>query len=181
MKNMTLVDIRVADEAWIALALLHRENPRRESFSMREIVDRVRREQAHPDFRPGIQPHISLHNVANLPPNPARYRLFYKLPDVTYRLYRPGDDSHPGRTGKIHPDPAGLPQQYRTLVDWYENEYCSAQPLTDEDDPILKMSGVGRELWADVDADEYVSDLRRGWESPELPGMTKSAVIGRKQ
>lgn len=172
--------IRVADEAWVALALLHRENPERQSFSMREIADRVRREQAYPELRPGIQPHISLHNVANLPPNPARYRLFYRLPDATYRLFRPGDDAHPSRTGKVHPDPADLPLPYRGLVDWYEKDYCAAHPLTEDDDPILKMSGVGRQIWADIDADEYVSDLRRGWETPEPPGLSKSARAGRK-
>lgn len=161
--------LRVADEAWISLALLHRENPKRESFSMREIVDRARREQASPELRPGIQPHISLHNVANLPPNPARYRMFYRLPDATYRLYRPGDHANPARTGKMHPNRSDLPPQYRALVDWYDAEYCSVRPVCEEDDPVLRMSGVGSELWAGVNADEYVNELRRGWDAIEDP------------
>ena len=33
--------IKVADEVWIGTALLHREQPARESFSTAEIVDRV--------------------------------------------------------------------------------------------------------------------------------------------
>jgi hypothetical protein len=33
----------------------------------------------------------------------------------------------------------------------------------EEDDPILKMCGVGKEIWADVDADEYVRSLRANW------------------
>jgi hypothetical protein len=36
--------IKVADEVWIATALLHRENPKREDFSVSEIVARARRE-----------------------------------------------------------------------------------------------------------------------------------------
>jgi hypothetical protein len=32
-----------------------------------------------------------------------------------------------------------------------------------EEDPILKMWGLGRELWKDVDLDEYVAELRRDY------------------
>ena len=30
-------------------------------------------------------------------------------------------------------------------------------------DPILALRGVGRELWADEEADAYVSRLRKSW------------------
>ena len=36
--------IKVAAEVWIATALLHRENPKREDFTVAEIVERARRE-----------------------------------------------------------------------------------------------------------------------------------------
>ena len=32
-----------------------------------------------------------------------------------------------------------------------------------EEDPILQMWGVGKEIWADTDADEYVRSLRANW------------------
>jgi hypothetical protein len=35
--------------------------------------------------------------------------------------------------------------------------------MKEEDDPILKMRGVGKEMWASTDADEYVRDLRSNW------------------
>ena len=35
--------------------------------------------------------------------------------------------------------------------------------MKEEDDPILKMRGVGKEIWAGTDADEYVRDLRSNW------------------
>jgi hypothetical protein len=35
--------------------------------------------------------------------------------------------------------------------------------MNDEDDPILQMRGVGKGIWADVDADEYVRTLRANW------------------
>ncbi|MEW6687149.1 MAG: ribonuclease H-like domain-containing protein [Candidatus Edwardsbacteria bacterium] len=30
-------------------------------------------------------------------------------------------------------------------------------------DPVLSMSGLGKEIWKDVDADDYVKGLREGW------------------
>ena len=32
-------------------------------------------------------------------------------------------------------------------------------------DPILALRGLGKEIWADEDADAYVRRLREGWES----------------
>ena len=37
--------------------------------------------------------------------------------------------------------------------------------MNQDEDPILQMWGLGKEIWADTDADEYVADLRSGWES----------------
>lgn len=31
-------------------------------------------------------------------------------------------------------------------------------------DPLLVLRGSGKELWADKHADEYVNDMREGWE-----------------
>ena len=31
-------------------------------------------------------------------------------------------------------------------------------------DPILNLRGMGRALWAEEDADAYVSRVRHGWE-----------------
>src|SRR5579862_655952 len=156
--------IRVADEAWLALALLHSEHPDRDSFSAREILDRVKAEQVTPELRPGVQVHIYLHNVANVEPNSAKYRMFYKLAGDTYRLYRPTDPAHPGRKGKMTPDREELPGKYHYLLDWYEREYSNKHSAAkEEDDPILQMVGVGKEIWADTNADEYVQNLRSDW------------------
>ena len=158
----------VADEAWLGLALLHREQTEKESFTAREILDRIKSERASPELRPGLQPHIYLQNVANLPPNSARYRMFYKLPDDTYRLYRPGDPTHPSRKGKMTPAREEFPDKYHYLLDWYEHEYCDREKnMKEEDDPILSMRGVGKEIWAGTDADEYVRSLRANWYGDE--------------
>ena len=156
--------VLVADQCWVALASLHREHPARTSFTAREILDRITR-QSTGALRPGVQVHIYLHNVANLPPNSATYRLFYKLPDGTYRLFRPGDVAHPARKGKITPESSELPPEYHDLLAWYDQVYsrqASASRL--ESDPVLEMLGVGHELWAEESGDEFVARERRGWE-----------------
>ena len=156
--------IRVADEAWLALATLHYEHPDRESFSAKEILDQVKVEHVNPELRPGVQVHIYLHNVANVEPNSAKYRMFYKLANDSYRLFRATDAAHPARKGKMIPERDEFPPKYHYLLDWYEQEYCGRQSATkEEDDPILLMLGVGKEIWADTNADEYVQNLRSSW------------------
>ena len=164
-------DLRVADEAWLALASLHRENPARQDFSAGEIFERVRSEAIHTNLRPGVAPHISLHNVANLRANSARYRMFYRTPSGKYRLFRPGDDFHPSRTGKTKPERDELPEQYQELLDWYEKSYCAggANVRAAAKDPFLAMLGVGRDIWAGVNPDAYVDSLRVDWDSTGKP------------
>jgi hypothetical protein len=60
-----------------------------------------------------------------------------------------------------------LPEKYHHLIDWYEREYCKQERDTQsaqDRDPILRMWGLGKEIWQGVDADEYVRSLREDWE-----------------
>ncbi len=119
-----MAGIKVADEVWIATALLHRENPDRDSFSAAEIVDRVYKERLSDKLRPGVQVHAYLHCVANKRPNPGNYRMLYAPKDGGRRLFRTGDDYHPYREGgRIVPDRDSIPRDYRPLLDWYERDY----------------------------------------------------------
>jgi len=166
VEQRATVHILVADEVWVALAMLHQKHPRRTSFSAREILEQVKSERAHPDLRAGVQAHIYLHNVSNLAPNSARYRMSYKLEDDTYRLYRNGDTVHPLRRGKAAPRRNELPQKYHPLLDWYERDYCGGTLQKKTGDSwIDRIWGLGKHIWAGVDADEYVASLREGWES----------------
>lgn len=157
-------NVLVADEVWIALAMLHRRNPNRASFRASEIMEQVRKEGAHPQLRAGVSPHIYLHTVANIQPNGGAYRMLFKLDDDTYRLFRPTDHAHPRRKGKIIPDREDLSEKYHDLLDWYKDEYCARASNSSEEDPILRMWGMDKHLWAGVNADEYVTDLRAGWD-----------------
>src|SRR6266705_3916691 len=129
MKNQIITKVKVADEVWIAAALLHREHPEATDFSIEEIVDRARREGLHEPLRPGVYVHVVLHCVANRPPNPGRYRMLFETSQGRRRLFRIGDAYHPDREkAKIFPDPGDLPHQYEGLLGWYSDWSRNSRP-----------------------------------------------------
>jgi hypothetical protein len=158
-------ELRVADEVWIAVALLHREQPKRQDFSIEEIMERAGKESHGEALRPSIRVHVNQHCVANRPPNPARYRMLFETAPGRRRLFRDGDNYDAAREGaKIAPASAEIPSEYAGLLDWYRT--WSRQSAKDriKNDPLLALRGSGKELWADEHADEYVRRLRKGWE-----------------
>src|SRR5262245_14262351 len=158
-------EIKVADEVWVATALLHQEHPDREDFTVAEIVERAREERLTPELRPGVYVHAVLHCVANRPPNPGRYRMLVETGANRRRLYRPGDAAHEARRGaKMTPARSAIPARYQSLLDWYAREYVQQRRVKPEADPLLALRGSGREVWAEEHADEYVRRLREGWE-----------------
>ena len=165
MKKDVFTSLKVADEVWIAAALLHREHAQACDFSIEEIVDRARREGLHEPLRPGVYVHVVQHCVANRPPNPGRYRMLVETSEGRRRLFRIGDAYHPDRQkGKIFPDPGDLPHQYEGLLGWYSDWSRNSRPDSDESDPLLRLRGTGAHLWADETPDDYVERLREGWE-----------------
>jgi hypothetical protein len=158
-------ELKVADEVWIAAALLHREHPGRTDFTVAEIVERARQERLTPELRPGVYVHAVLHCVANRPPNPGRYLMLVETGPNRRRLYRPGDAADAARRGaKMTPARSAIPPRYHGLLDWYEREYAPRPGLEPEADPLLALRGSGREIWADEHADQYVRRLREGWQ-----------------
>ena len=96
--------VKVADEVWIVVALLHRERPKQLEFSVEEIMKRAEREAITRSLRPGFYVHVVQHCVANRPPNPGRYRVLMETPNGGRRLFRRGDPYHPQREGgKLNP------------------------------------------------------------------------------
>ncbi|HYL13605.1 MAG TPA: hypothetical protein VEV41_11250 [Terriglobales bacterium] len=158
--------IRVADEVWIVVALLHQECPKQPDFSIEEIMERANKESGKEPLRPGVYVHVIQHCVANRPPSPGRYRMLYETAPGRRRLFRPGDPYHPQREGgKMLPKPEDLPDnRFRGLLAWYDNWCREAASRAEEDDPLLALYGSGKELWADEHADKYVRRLREGWE-----------------
>ncbi|OFW14473.1 MAG: hypothetical protein A3F70_16695 [Acidobacteria bacterium RIFCSPLOWO2_12_FULL_67_14] len=153
--------IRVADEVWIATALLHREHPEAADFSLQEIAARLEREALTEIRRPGVYPHLSVHCVANRPPTTGTYRMLFETAPSRRRLFRAGDPYDPRRQGgKIVPNRAEIPPLYHELVDWYERTWAPAATS----DPLLELAARSRGLWKGVNADDYVRRLREGFE-----------------
>src|SRR5271163_1620099 len=91
--------LKVADEVWIATALLHRAHPSRADFSINEIVEQAMLVSPGSPLRPGVYVHVVQHCVANRAPNPGRYRMLFETSKKRRRLYRSGDSSDPARDG----------------------------------------------------------------------------------
>ncbi len=157
----TIALVSVADEVWIATALLHREQPGRPDFEKREILDRVAQEGLVKPQRPGVSAHISSHAVAGKKPQPNDYRMLVETERGRRRLYREGDYSHPARKGKIAPSPEDLPSDYLYLLDWYASWMKQGAKVDAKHDPFLKLQGIAKGVWNE-DAVAYVRRLREG-------------------
>src|SRR6202047_5680888 len=165
MKVVAHAKIKVADEVWIAAALLHREQRQREDFSIEEIVKRATTEGIFRVNRPGVYLHVVQHCVANRPPNPGRYRMLFETAPGRRRLFRNGDAYHPDREGaKTTPNREDLPFGFNGLISWYRDWSLAANNNASKEDPLLALRGSGKNLWADEHADDYVRRLREGWE-----------------
>lgn len=163
IKSETIIDLKVADQVWVATALLHKENPQRTDFSKQEIRHRAEKEHLAGAKRPGISQHISTHCVASRPPNPARHRMLTRTGTGRRRLFRYGDEFHPARAeGSITPRREDLPEQYHVLLDWYESEY-SKRGMRKEKEEGNKPRGATAETLMNLmgrisrgDADEMI-------------------------
>jgi hypothetical protein len=90
--------------------------------------------------------------------------MLYATGKLTRRLYRPGDTFHPGREGgKQVPAREEIPEPYHRLLDWYFEDYAGARDAA-EKHSLLVLRGMGKEMWAGVDPDEFVRRLREGWK-----------------
>ena len=93
--TLAKIGVKVADEVWIAAALLHREHPEKPDFTVEEIVDRAKQEGLFKPFRRGVYVHVIQHCVANRPPNPGRYRMLYETAPGRRRRGRPRSRGSP--------------------------------------------------------------------------------------
>ena len=183
-----LIDVSCAVEVFLATALLHREKPERNDFTIQEIVNRAARENVTGEMRSGVNVHASQHCVANRAPNPAKHRMLFATGKHTRRLLLPGDEVHSGRSGKIFPEPDEIPEKYQPLLEWAKQRYetgvsraymkrndeagqaASSLARAEHATPMrplqilldLRLAGV--HLVNGEDPDDYVRRLREGWE-----------------
>ncbi len=171
MESEPTSKVRVADRIWIATALLHLHFPTRSDFSKAEIRQKLEAEGLADGVERGtLNAHLDEHCVANVPPSTGKYRMLFEPTPGNLRLFRPGDLIHPGRIqrrkqSKSVPKREQVPSRYWYLLDWYETWCRGAQfqtaPNSWEDDPLIRLIGSGKHIWADEHADEYVENLRR--------------------
>lgn len=150
-------NIKVADQVWIALALLTRENPTRYGFRAAEIGERVRSEFGN--VSPGVPTHISTQCVATKPVNPAQIRMITKHGSLN-ALYREGDPCHPDRLGgKILPREQDLPSRYHDLLAWYRNSYAGQMKTFGPNAGLLRYTPAVGSGERDIAArhDEYLA------------------------
>ena len=177
--SVVSTDVSCAVEVFLAAVLLHREQPGRADFTIQEIVSRAARENITGEVRSGVNVHASQHCVANKAPNPSKHRMLFATGKHSRRLLLPGDEAHPGRTGKIFPDPDELPDRYLPLLEWAKARYkrgSTAPKVATENgenqsekavrwlESLFELQGLGKEHWKGIDPDEYVRKLREGWE-----------------
>jgi len=150
--------MKVADQVWVATAVLQRAHPERTDFSKGEIARQAKLEDPEGARRPGISQHISTHCVASRPPSPATLRMLTRSARGRRRLFRLGDDFHPLRAnGKTAPSREDLPEKYQNLLDWYETEYNRPRELERTErgataEALMKLIGrISRK-----DADEMI-------------------------
>jgi hypothetical protein len=166
---LTKPTIKVADEVWLAVAMLHQRHPVSLDFSIDEIMEFARAAKELRflgPMRPGFYVHVTQHCIANRPPSPARYRMLLETAPGRRRLFRPGDPCHPEREGgKSIPKVEDLPENwFRGVIAWYRDWSQDNIKERIKNDPLLALYGDGKDLWADETADEYVRRLREGWE-----------------
>lgn len=161
--------VKVADELYLIVALLHRENPSRDAFTIGEIIDRAAQEGlggGRADQK-SLRQHAYEHAAANIPPGKqgGRYRMVFRQEDNRIRLLRSSDYVHPERHQKFYPDKEEIPVEYQELLEWAKNRpepggADSVQWLRG----LYELRGLGKHIWEGVDPDEYVRGLREDWE-----------------
>ena len=161
--------LKVADELFIVLALLHREQPDRGAFEIREILSRARHEglgEDRPDQR-SLKLHAYQHAAANMPPGRGgRYRMVFRQRDNRIRLLSPSDYVHPDRHQKFYPAYEEIPAKYHELLDWAKQRCEKGRDAgsTNWLQGLHRLKGLGKEIWAGVDPDAYVRGLREDRE-----------------
>ncbi len=153
---------------WIAAATLHRERPGEPIFTAAEIRKRAAELELPGQGKLPAAPLTSQGLIANVSPSRNKCRFFYRescerAHTVCLRLFRDGDEYHPERrNGRVAPAAEELPEAYRPLLDWYWTKY-NPRPATSENDPILALRGVGKELWRSLGGTRFIEELRSNW------------------
>jgi len=167
-----MAKLSIADTIWLATALLHRTHPNARGFSHETILRKVG--ELDPSLNPrSVSTHLSTHCVATKKASPATLRILSEAADGSLRLFRSGDSFHPTRgAGRTTPKPNVLLPQYSHLLQSQAEAPSARLDESPVEDPILAISGVGKEMWKKLGGGEaFIRALRAevfpGYESPD--------------
>ncbi len=153
----------LADEVFLVVADLHRNNPSTRDFSVREILEHAHALALAEERRSGFAIHVRQHCVANLPPNPGKYRILFASGKARRRLLNPNDPVAPGRTGKIFPGLAEIDPRYAEVVEWARKRFEDLRADDSVYKRLIHLRGSGKGLWTEG-ADAFVAELRKDWQ-----------------
>ena len=165
--------LSIADTIWLATALLHRTHPQANGFTHEAILRKAT--GLNPSLNPrSVSTHLSTHCVASKKANPATLRILTENPDGSLRLFRTGDPFHPTRSqGRMSPKTNVLPEQYKYLLQSHGESPSSKLHQSPTEDPILAISGVGKEMWKKLGGGEsFIRALRADY----FPGYEPQAI-----
>lgn len=161
-------ELKVADELFLVLALLHRENPGDDAFEIGRILARATQEGlgAHRRDQRSLRLHAYEHAAANVPPGKGgKYRVAFRERDNRLRLLKATDYVHPDRHQKAFPAYEEIPEKYHELLDWAKRRFDEPEATPSQWlEGLKRLQGKGKEIWQGIDPDVYVRKLREGWE-----------------
>jgi hypothetical protein len=164
-KTAARVDLTAAEAVWFATAALHKRHPGASGFTVEEIVDEALRQNLTSVKQSTLYQHALQHVVANRSSQPNRRRMLVEIEGDRRRLFVEGDPEHADRRGSLSiPNFSALPQDLKHWQSWYETWSSRFRKSWEETDPLMRLIGSGKHIWADEHADEYVRRLREGWE-----------------
>jgi hypothetical protein len=113
------------DEIWAAVALLQLRFPNG-AFTKVKIMQKLGSEGLNEvTDRELLNALLDEGCIADMPPSSGKSRMLCQVSPGRFRLFRPGDLTHPGRVwrGKMSkslPNWEAIPPQFRFLLGWYE-------------------------------------------------------------
>ena len=167
MATATQTSLKVADEVWIATALLHRDHPEAQDFAVKKLSSARSGKPLHRPLRRGVYVHVIQHCVANRPPDRGRYRMLLEADarPAAASSARGIPTIQTVKAQRSHLEREDLPNSYNGLFTWYRDWSAVANTTKfSKQDPLLLLRGSGKRLWAGEHADDYVRRLREGWE-----------------
>ena len=169
----------IADTIWLATALLEKQNPRAHGIGYDTILKKV--SELDPSLRPGsVHAHLSAHCIASKRASPATLRILTENSDGTLRLFRFGDPYHVSRrVGRTQPKPHAIPMKYHYLLR-PEDEHAQPVYFSPEEDPILALAGVGKEMWKRLGGGEaFIRAIRDDGPLVLPPAPAPESPIGK--